>query len=99
MTVDRSAIEYIHSVLELDKFFRVSVRGGGCSGLSYHFDICDAITLTDIEIADRILADKKSLIFLKDSILTYEKQDWGSMLKVVNPAAKGVCGCGESFSL
>ncbi len=81
---------------------RISVKGGGCSGLSYHMDWAAAPKEKDRVFERdgvRVFVDGKSLLYLKGSELTYEASFMASMFKLHNPNAKSQCGCGESFSV
>lgn len=86
---------------------RVSVRGGGCSGLAYHFEMTpqregDYVFNAPESLAYidwQVYVDRRSMLFLKGSVLVYEKGDFASLLKLRNPNAKSTCGCGESFSV
>jgi len=80
---------------------RVGIKGGGCSGLQYHFEFAydvrekrDLVTELD---GLTLLVDKRSLKYLSGSIL-----DWNDGLveygfRWTNPNAKKDCGCGTSF--
>ncbi|MCA9483657.1 MAG: iron-sulfur cluster assembly accessory protein [Nitrospina sp.] len=80
---------------------RLGVKGGGCSGLSYD------LGFTPQEAGDtvienegfKVFMDAKSLIYLKGMQLDYQGGLQGKGFVFVNPNAKSVCGCGESFSL
>ena len=81
---------------------RISVKGGGCSGLSYSMDWADAPREKDrIFERDgvRVFIDGKSFLYLAGSELAYEQTLMSSMFKVQNPNVKSTCGCGESFSV
>jgi len=85
---------------------RISVRGGGCSGLSYHFEMDQEREGDHVfkhtwfeDFVEHVYVDRRSMLFLKGSVLVYEAGDFGSQLKVRNPNAKSTCGCGESFSV
>jgi len=86
---------------------RFTVKGGGCSGFTLDVSIepprrFDMARKTDNKFISedvRILADQKSLLFLDGMTVRYEKQDFGHKFTYDNPNAKGVCGCGESFSI
>ena len=81
---------------------RISVKGGGCSGLSYSLDWADAPREKDrIFERDgvRVFIDGKSFLYVAGSELTYEQTLMASMFKVQNPNVKSTCGCGESFSV
>ena len=83
-----------------DVAVRVGVKGGGCSGLTYTFDFDSRKTKFDLEFAAeglRILVDKKSNLYIKDTMIdwSYSLMDRG--LKFNNPMAKSSCGCKTSF--
>lgn len=84
-------------------FLRVGVKGGGCSGLSYEMDFDDTKTDRDDEfIMDgglRVIVDKKSLLYLYGTTLTFSDGLNGKGFQWENPNASRTCGCGESFSL
>ena len=79
---------------------RVGVKGGGCSGLTYTLDFDSRITIFDLEFVSegmKILVDKKSHLYIKDTEIdwSYSLMDRG--LKFNNPLAKSSCGCKTSF--
>ena len=81
---------------------RVSVKGGGCSGLQYEmrFD-------TEHQEGDQVFEDKgikvvvemKSLLYLYGTELDYKGGLDSKGLFFNNPNASRTCACGESFSL
>src|ERR1043165_599754 len=79
---------------------RVSVVGGGCSGLQYKMDLQDGPANRDflVETAGvRVVVDPKSALYVTGSELDYvDALDGG--FKVHNPNAASSCSCGESFS-
>ena len=80
---------------------RVSVVGGGCSGLQYKMDLQDGPASRDILVESggvRVVVDPKSALYVTGSELDYIEalQDGG--FKVKNPNAATSCSCGESFS-
>ncbi len=81
---------------------RVGVKGGGCSGLSYTMDFDDSITEMD-EVVDlnviKVVIDKKSVLYLFGTELTYSDGLNGKGFAWENPNASRTCGCGESFAL
>ncbi len=81
---------------------RVSVKGGGCSGLMYDLDFDDKINPADQVFEDKgvkILVDKKSLLYLLGTTLDFSDGLNGKGFQFVNPNASRTCGCGESFSV
>lgn len=82
---------------------RVGVKGGGCSGLSYTMDFDDTITdMDEVVEADgglKVVIDKKSVLYLFGTQLTYSDGLNGKGFQWENPNASRTCGCGESFSL
>ena len=80
---------------------RVSVVGGGCSGLSYRLELDDQISETD-RSADydgvKVVSDPKSLLSLVGTEIDYVEGLQGAGFTSKNPNAKGGCGCGSSFS-
>jgi iron-sulfur cluster assembly protein len=79
---------------------RVSVVGGGCSGLQYKMDLQDAPANRDFLVETggvRVVVDPKSALYVTGSELDYaDTLDGG--FKVKNPNAATSCSCGESFS-
>ncbi|HSK09043.1 MAG TPA: iron-sulfur cluster assembly accessory protein [Vicinamibacterales bacterium] len=82
---------------------RVGVKGGGCSGLSYTFSWERQARLGDevIEGPDgiKIFVDRKSLIYLNDTVLDYDTSLLSKGFVFQNPNAKSTCGCGTSFQV
>jgi len=81
---------------------RVSVKGGGCSGLMYDLGFDDKINAADQVFEDKgikILVDKKSLLYLLGTTLDFTDGLNGKGFQFINPNATRTCGCGESFSV
>ncbi|MGE0587398.1 MAG: HesB/IscA family protein [Cyclobacteriaceae bacterium] len=81
---------------------RVSVKGGGCSGLMYDLDFDDKINPADQVFEDKgvkILVDKKSLLYLLGTTLDFSDGLNGKGFQFINPNASRTCGCGESFAI
>ena len=80
---------------------RVSVIGGGCSGLQYKMDLQDAPSSRDILVETggiRVVVDPKSALYVTGSELDYVEALQEGGFKVKNPNAATSCSCGESFS-
>lgn len=84
-------------------FLRVGVKGGGCSGLSYVMDFDDTKTDMDdeflVEGGLKVIVDKKSILYLYGTTLSYSDGLNGKGFQWENPNASRTCGCGESFAL
>jgi len=81
---------------------RVSVKGGGCSGLMYDLGFDEKLSETDYIFEDKgvkIIVDKKSLLYLAGTTLEFSDGLNGKGFQFVNPNASRTCGCGESFSI
>lgn len=81
---------------------RVSVKGGGCSGLMYDLGFDEAVNPADQVFEDkgiRILVDKKSLLYLLGTTLDFSDGLNGKGFQFINPNASRTCGCGESFGV
>ncbi len=80
------------------KYFRISVKGGGCSGFKYNFNFDDKIEVNDI-IFDKTVIDKDSLEIIDGSVIDFKKEMIGNTFVINNPKASSSCGCGLSFSV
>jgi iron-sulfur cluster assembly protein len=81
---------------------RVSVKGGGCSGLMYDLGFDSNTVETDHVFEDKgvkIIVDRKSLLYLAGTTLEFSDGLNGKGFQFVNPNASRTCGCGESFSI
>ena len=79
-------------------FFRIAIKGGGCSGFQYEFTFEQSKNDDDLSF-ENILVDKTSADLLKDSEVDYVSELMGESFKISNPQTKSSCGCGVSFSL
>ena len=83
-------------------FLRVSVVGGGCSGLSYKLDFDNELKSEDqvFEMEQiKLVTDIKSLLYLLNTELDYSDGLNGKGFFFKNPNASRTCGCGESFAV
>ena len=95
------AIKQINNLLlKKDKasFFRIAIKGGGCSGFQYDFSFDNKHDKNDLKF-NNILIDKASADLLKGSEVDYASELIGDSFKISNPQTKSSCGCGVSFSL
>ncbi len=107
VTVTDKAKEKVKSLIQdsgLDSsyFLRVSVKGGGCSGLSYNLDFDNEEQKGDQFFEDngvRLALDMKSFLYLAGTELDFSDGLNGKGFNFYNPNASRTCGCGESFSV
>lgn len=83
-------------------FVRVSVVGGGCSGLSYKLDFDNEQKPMDQVFEDndiKVVTDLKSFLYLVNTTLDFSDGLNGKGFYFSNPNASRTCGCGESFAV
>jgi iron-sulfur cluster assembly accessory protein len=96
----KKAVEKINHLISkkpLGTFFRISVKGGGCSGFKYDFTFDNQIDVNDLK-HENIVVDKSSLKMLEGSLIEFSEELIGTSFKISNPKTKSSCGCGISFS-
>ncbi len=91
-------INYLLSQKDNGDFFRIAIKGGGCSGFKYDFSFDKKPNEEDLKF-NNILIDKTSADLLKGSEVDYVSELIGDSFKISNPQSKSSCGCGVSFSL
>ena len=87
---------------EQDYFLRVSVVGGGCSGLSYKMDFDNTTKPSDQVFEDngiKVVTDLKSFLYLVNTTLEFSEGLNGKGFYFNNPNASRSCACGESFAV
>lgn len=78
---------------------RIKVVGGGCSGLQYRIELDEEKKGDKIfeGAGGRVLVDRKSYLYLVDSVVDYAEGLQNAGFRIDNPNVKSSCGCGESF--
>ena len=105
VTLSASAAKQINVIMAKQgkqRYMRVAVEGGGCSGFQYKFDFADTPESDDIVLerdGARVLIDEMSVEFLAGSEIDYAHELIGSAFRIHNPNAVAACGCGTSFSV
>ena len=83
--------------------FRVTVKGGGCSGFQYEFTLDESAPAeTDAIFAKdgaEVVIDDISLGIIKGSVLDYVEDLSSAGFEIKNPNASAKCGCGNSFAV
>ena len=80
---------------------RMSVIGGGCSGMTYNMSFDDNQGEFDKVYESegiKIFCDLKSWLYLKGTNVDYSEDMLTGGFKINNPNASRTCGCGTSFS-
>ena len=97
---DKAIKQINHLLSQKDKgsFFRIAIKGGGCSGFQYDFSFDKLMEKDDLKF-ENVLIDKTSADLLKGSEVDYVSELIGDSFKISNPKTKSSCGCGVSFSL
>lgn len=102
---DSARAEVLRLLGEAERYdtgLRLSVAGGGCSGLSYGLEFTGqepGDMVTEIETGLRVFVDPKSVLYLKGVTVDFERGLSGRGFVFRNPNAENTCGCGESFSV
>jgi iron-sulfur cluster assembly protein len=81
---------------------RISVKGGGCSGLSYVLGFDASPGDKDVVFESHgvtMYVDPKSLFYLSGTVLDFSDGLNGKGFVFNNPQAKRTCGCGSSFGV
>ena len=94
----KKQIKKITNESESNKFFRISVKGGGCSGFKYNFSFVNSTNEDDILFNNAVI-DKTSLDIISGSTIDFKVEMIGESFVINNPKATSSCGCGLSFSV
>jgi len=105
ITLTKNAAKRVNAILtgENKKGYalRVTVNGGGCSGMSYNltFDYnqkeFDKVYESN---GIKIFCDIKSWVYVKGTEIDFSDDLLSGGFKLNNPNANRTCGCGTSFS-
>ncbi|MDP6219067.1 MAG: iron-sulfur cluster assembly accessory protein [Alphaproteobacteria bacterium] len=104
-SLSEAAATRITAMLENEpdgSFFRVAVKGGGCSGFQYEFSIDTERHEDDLEFVSHevgVVIDEMSLELVDNAQLDFVQDLMGAYFAVTNPNATASCGCGTSFSV
>lgn len=83
--------------------FRITVKGGGCSGFQYDFALDDSAPAADDVIFSHnnaeVIVDNVSLGIIGGSVLDYTEDLSSAGFSIKNPNATAKCGCGNSFAV
>ena len=105
IVVTKDAVKKLKNVMKSDDkedyFLRMSVEGGGCSGMTYKMDFDKQQKEFDKVFESnglKVICDLKSWHYLKDVRIDNSDDLLNGGFKIKNPNAERTCGCGTSFS-
>ena len=105
ITVTEKAVKQLKIAMKSagdeNQILRMSVEGGGCSGMTYKMDFDNQEREFDKVFESnglKIICDLKSWLYLKDIEVDYSNDLLNGGFQIKNPNADRTCGCGTSFS-
>ena len=106
ISITKKAATRIKAILDAEKKndhgLRLSVVGGGCSGMNYNIAFDNNKGEFDKIYTSQgvnIYCDLQSWIYLKGTTIDFSDDILSGGFKVTNPNASRTCGCGTSFSV
>jgi iron-sulfur cluster assembly protein len=85
-----------------EKYIRIGVIGGGCSGLQYSLNFTSEKHDDDIEEQHDLcttIVDPISVMYLRGVVIDFCDTGFQSGFVFRNPNVSAQCGCGQSFSI
>ena len=105
ITITETAAEKIKELMpeedDIDYGLKMSVRGGGCAGMSYQMQLASEPGPKDKLVESngiKMFIDMKSALYLAGASIDWMDGLLESGFKITNPNARTKCGCGQSFS-
>ena len=96
-------IKEIMSNAEKDSLgVRVSVKAGGCAGMSYIMEYTKDLNPNDEVVEDKgvkVFVDPAAVMYLLGTEMDYKIEELSSSFVFNNPNETERCGCGESFKI
>jgi iron-sulfur cluster assembly protein len=104
ITLSDNAANRIKEIMSNDETkslgIRVSVKSGGCAGMTYIMEYAKEINQIDEIIEDKgvkIFIDPGAIMYLLGTEMDYKQEQFSSTFVFKNPNETERCGCGESF--
>ena len=98
-----SRIKEIMSNAQKDSIgVRVSVKTGGCAGMSYVMEYANKPEINDEIIEQKgvkLFIDPGAVMYLLGTEMDYKTEEFSSSFVFKNPNETERCGCGESFKI
>ncbi len=104
VSISASAARRLTAILKGEEgaALRISVKGGGCSGFQYVYDI-DRTRAADDTVITRdgatVVIDPVSLDMMRGAEVDFVDDLMGQSFQIKNPNAVASCGCGVGFSV
>jgi iron-sulfur cluster assembly protein len=99
---EKARSELIKLGLGPERFLRIGVVPGGCSGMTYTAAIETEVQADDQPVYEdaeiRIVTDSGSALFLDGLHVDYSDDLIRSGFRFISPDRNKSCGCGSSFS-
>ena len=95
-------LSYMNEEKPIPEFVRFGVKAGGCSGFTYTIGFDNRSRKFDLEFEScgvKLLVDKKSHLYVKETIIGWSNELKDKGFKFDNTHAKGACGCKTSFQI
>lgn len=107
ITLTSSAVQEVKRLIQTEQKpnlgLRLGVKGGGCSGFSYHMALEEASPKQYDTVFEqdgvKVLVDAKSHLYLDGTTVDFKSGLMGGGFEFQNPLAKKSCGCGHSFGV
>jgi len=106
ISITKNAVTRIKGILKAEKKdgygLRLSVVGGGCSGMNYNIAFDNKVGEFDKvykTMGVEIYCDLQSWLYLKGTTIDFSDDILSGGFKIENPNASRTCGCGTSFSI
>ena len=81
---------------------RVSVKSGGCAGMSYVMEYTKEAYPADEIVEEKgvkVFIDSAAVLYLLGTEMDHKKEEFSSSFVFNNPNETERCGCGESFKV
>lgn len=85
----------------MEPTLRITVVGGGCSGLAYSMELGPALAADHVEDRGwiRLAVDPSAVAYLAGTTLHFDGGLNGRGFVFENPNARRTCSCGDSFAV
>jgi len=107
LTFSDQAKKRLKEIMSSDEYknalgLRISVKSGGCAGMSYDMNYVEQLIDGDekIEVEGvNVFIDPKAIMYLLGTEMDYKVDKFTSSFVFNNPNETERCGCGESFKI